>query len=501
MRILILPVLVPFLTAILLALLTGRATAQKAVALVSAAGLTAFVFWLLHYVDQHGIQTMVVGGWTAPWGIAFVADRLACIMLCLSMTVGTAVTLYTFWSVEPRQQEYFFYPLFQVLLLGVNWSFITGDLFNLFVGYEVMLIGSYGVMMCGASKAQVRETMRYLAINSIGSTFFVVGCGLVYTTVGTLNLADLAERTARLGPEQGALVTAISMLLLVVFGLKAGAFPLFSWLPDSYPVVPAGVSGYVAGLLTKVGVYSLLRVFVLVFRQPGHELALQVILVLSGFTMLLGVLGAMCQWDIRRILSWHIISQVGYMVMGIGLAADASVATAAIAGTIFYVMHHIIVKSSLFLIGGIAERVSGTQELKRMGGVLDLAPGVAGLFLVSAMSLAGMPPFSGFLSKLVLLRAGLGGGNYVIVAVSLVTSFLTLYSMAKIWNYAFWGRAQREAPAAPYRALMVPTAALVAMTIGIGFAAQPFLRLAADAADEITNPRAYVTAVLGAPRP
>jgi multicomponent Na+:H+ antiporter subunit D len=185
------------------------------------------------------------------------------------------------------------------------------------------------------------------------------------------------------------------------------------------------------------------------------------------------------------------------MVMGIGLAANASVATAAIAATIFYVMHHIIVKSSLFLIGGIAERVSGTQELKRMGGVLDLAPGVAGLFLVSAMSLAGMPPFSGFLSKLVLLRAGLGGGNYVIVGVSLVTSFLTLYSMAKIWNYAFWGRAGRAAPAAPYRALMVPTAALVAMTIGIGFAAQPFLRLAADAADDITNPRAYVTAVLG----
>ncbi len=501
MRVLIIPVLVPFLTAILLALLTGKPGAQKALAVASGIGLTAFVFWLLRVVDQQGIQTMVVGGWMAPWGVAFVADRLACIMLCLSMTVGTLVTIYTIWTVEPRQQEYFFYPLLQVLLLGVNWSFITGDLFNLFVGYEVMLIGSYGVMMVGATKAQVRETMRYLAINSIGSTFFVVGCGLVYTTVGTLNLADLAERTARLGGDQAALVTAVSMLLLVVFALKAAAFPLFSWLPDSYPVVPVGVSGYVAGLLTKVGVYSLLRVFVLVFRQPGHELALQVILVLSGFTMLLGVLGAMCQWDVRRILSWHIISQVGYMVMGIGLAANASVATAAVAGTIFYVMHHIIVKSSLFLIGGIAERVSGTQELKRMGGVLDLAPGVAGLFLVSAMSLAGMPPFSGFLSKLVLLRAGLGGGHYVVVAISLVTSFLTLYSMGKIWTYVFWGRSELAAPVAPYRALMAPTAALVAMTIGIGFAAQPFLRLAADAATEITDPRAYVTAVLGAPRP
>jgi multicomponent Na+:H+ antiporter subunit D len=478
-------------------LLTGRPAAQKTLAVASAVGLTAFVFWLLGYVDQHGIQTMVVGGWTAPWGIVFVADRLACIMLCLSMTVGTVVMVYTIWSVEPQQQDYFFYPLFQVLLLGVNWSFITGDLFNLFVGYEVMLIGSYGVMMVGATKAQVRETMRYLAINSIGSTFFVVGCGLVYTTVGTLNLADLAERTARLGGDQAALVTAVSMLLLVVFALKAAAFPFFCWLPDSYPVVPAGVSGYVAGLLTKVGVYSLLRVFVLVFRQPGHELALHVLLVLSGFTMLLGVLGAMCQWDVRRILSWHIISQVGYMVMGIGLAANASIATIAVAGTIFYVMHHIIVKSSLFLVAGIAEQVTGKTKLKEMGGTIVLAPLSAALFLVAAMSLAGMPPFSGFLSKLVLLRAGLAGGNYVVVTISLVTSFLTLFSMAKIWTYVFWGRSELDHPAAGYRPLMIPTAALVAMTIGIGLAAQPFLRLAADAATEITDPRAYVSAVLG----
>ena len=241
----------------------------------------------------------------------------------------------------------------------MNWSFVTGDLFNLFVSYEVMLIGSYGVMMVGATKPQVRETMKYIAINSIGSTLFVVACGLIYATVGTLNMADLAVRTAALDGQRAALVTAVSMLLLVVFALKCAAFPLFFWLPDSYPVVPPGVNGYFAGLLTKVGVYSLLRVFVMMFRQPGAEVALQILLVLSGFTMLLGVLGAMCQWDIRRILSWHIISQVGYMVMGIGLASNRSIAQLAVAGTIFYVVHHIVVKSSLFLIGGIAERVDG----------------------------------------------------------------------------------------------------------------------------------------------
>ena len=496
-RYLIIPVLVPFLTAVVLALLNGHPRLERVVNLASCTGLSIFVFWLLGHVDQSGIQAMVVGGWSAPWGIAFVADRLACIMLCLSMSVGTLVLVYTCFTAEPIQERYFFHPLSQVLLLGVNWSFITGDLFNLFVAYEVMLIGSYGVMMVGATKQQVRQTLKYIAINSIGSTLFVVGCGLVYATLGTLNMADIAVRSAQLEGDRAALVTAVSVLLMVVFAMKAAAFPLFFWLPDSYPIVPAGMNGYFAGLLTKVGVYSLLRLFVLCFRQPGAELVLEVLLVLSGFTMLFGVLGAMCQWEIRKILSWHIISQVGYMVMGIGLAASgADLAQAAVAATIFYIVHHIVVKASLFLIGGIAGRVTGSQDLSEMGGIVDLAPGVAALFLVAAFSLAGMPPFSGFFAKLVLIRAGLAGGHGVIVLVALVTSLLTLYSMSKIWSYAFWRTPSRPGARGRYRGMMAPTAVLVAFTVLMGVVAEPFLRLANDAAHDLIDPRAYQEAVL-----
>jgi multicomponent Na+:H+ antiporter subunit D len=494
-RLVILPLLVPFLTAIALALLNGYPRLERALNLVSCLGLTAFSFWLLGEVDRDGIVAMVAGGWTAPWGIAFVADRLALIMLCLSMSVGTLALVYSFFTVTPRQERFFFHPLFQILLLGVNWSFMTGDLFNLFVAYEVMLIGSYGMMMVGADKVQVRQTLKYIAINSIGSTLFVVGCGLVYATLGTLNMADLALRSAQVEGSRAALVTAVSMLLLVVFALKAAAFPLFFWLPDSYPVVPAGLNGYFAGLLTKVGIYSLLRVFVLCFRQPGAELALDVILVASGFTMLFGVLGAMCQWEVRKILSWHIISQVGYMLMGIGLAG-ADLAEMAVTATIFYVVHHIVVKSSLFLIGGIGGRVAGSQELERMGSLLDAAPGVAALFLVAAFSLAGLPPFSGFLAKLALVRTGLAGGQGWIVFVSLVTSLLTLYSMTKIWTWAFWRTQEtRVAPPEPYRGMMVPTAVLVAFTILMGVAAQPFLRIAGAAARDVVHPKAYQVAV------
>jgi multicomponent Na+:H+ antiporter subunit D len=339
-----------------------------------------------------------------------------------------------------------------------------------------------------------------VVINSVGSTLFVVGCGIVYATVGTLNMADLAVRTAALSGERSGMVTAASMLLLVVFGLKAATFPLTYWLPDCYPVIPAGVIGYIAGLLTKVGVYSLVRTFVLMFRQEGNAFAFDTLLFLSGFTMLLGVLGAMCQWETRRLLSWHIISQVGYMVMGIGLAgsADPRVAQLAIAGTILHVVHNIIVKSCLFLVGGIGERIAGTQQLKRLGGILELTPGLSGLFLVAALSLAGMPPFSGFLSKFVLTQAGLAGGNYIVVGAAVLTGFLTLYSMTKIWLYTYWGTRCRDRALAPYRPLLAPTAVLVVLSILMGVWAQPVLGLATRAADSLLRPDEYVRVVMSA---
>jgi len=497
MNAIILAILVPFFTAITLALLNGHPRAERAVGLASTLGLTAFSFWLLAFVDTHGTQVSMLGGYLAPYGIAFVADRLSCIMLCLSTTVGSAALLYSFSTVTALQERYFFHPLFQIALLGVNWSFVTGDLFNLFVAYEVMLIGSYGVMLVGASRAQVRQTLMYVAINLVGGTLFVAAVALVYATTGTLNFADLARVTTGMVGPQAAAITTASMILLLVFALKAAVFPVFFWLPDSYPVVPAGVNGFFAGLMTKVGVYSLLRVFVMTFHQQGHEIATDLLLTLSGFTMILGVIGAVCQWEIRRILSWHIISQVGYMVMGVGLASDPVVARAAVAATVFYIVHHIIVKSSLFLLGDLAVRVTGYGNLKRMGGVLTLAPAAAGLFFVAALSLAGMPPFSGFLSKLLLIQAGLRGGHGVVVTIAVITGFLTTVSMLKIWSYAFWGPARPRVAEVKWRAMAAPASVLVFATVLFGVWAQPLLRLAGDTADELLEPQAYIEAVLG----
>jgi multicomponent Na+:H+ antiporter subunit D len=498
MNSIVLFLLVPFVTALAQAMLNGRPRAERAIGVASTVGLAVWSFVVLGEVDANGIQVSMMGGHAAPYGISFVADRLACIMLCLSTSVGAVALVYSLSTVTEAQEKYFFHPLSQIALLGVNWSFLTGDLFNMFVAYEVMLIGSYGVMMVGASRAQVRQTLMYVAVNLVGGTLFVAGIALVYATTGTVNMADLARYTTGLTGERAAIVTTASMVLMLVFALEAAVFPVFFWLPDAYPVVPAGVNGFFAGLMTKVGVYSLLRVFVMTFRQEGNEVVTHTLLVLSGFTMILGVLGAVCQWDIRRILSWHVISQVGYMVMGVGLTSNPALARMATAGTVFYIVHHIVVKSSLFLLGDLAEHVTGRRGLKHMGGAMVLAPAVAVMFFIAAVSLAGMPPFSGFLSKLLLIRAGLEGGNWIVVTLAIATGFLTITSMMKIWSYVFWG-SPHESGTAPRNtfAMAAPASVLVATTIVLGIWAQPLLRLADATADDLVQPDAYVSAVLG----
>jgi len=294
----------------------------------------------------------------------------------------------------------------------------------------------------------------------------------------------------------------LAMLFLVAFGTKAAVFPLFFWLPASYHTPPVAVSAIFAGLLTKVGVYALIRVFTLVFVQDTgftHRL----ILVLAGLTMVTGVLGAMAQNDFRRILSFHIISQIGYMIMGLGLFAPA-----AIAASVFYVVHHIIVKTNLFLISGITERLGASHSLKRLGGFYDARPVLGLLFLIPALSLAGLPPLSGFYAKFALIVAGLRAESYAIVAAALVVSLLTLISMTKIWAEVFW----KPAPEAEVdnggeaiagrgmAALWAPVAALALMTVCIGLFPEPVYRICERAAGQLSDPSAYIEAVLGARR-
>jgi multicomponent Na+:H+ antiporter subunit D len=489
------PVILPMATGILL-ILFRRRLVQQLLSLLSGLVLLVFVVKLTYHVYHGGIVAVQSAGWPAPFGITFVADMLACVMLCLSAIIGFCAVVYSFATTDEDKRAHFYFPFLQFLFMGVNGTFLTGDIFNLFVFYELMLLSSYILMGLGSEKDQLRESFKYMSLNLVGAGIFLAAIGLLYAVTGTLNMADLSVRIAHVNNQYKPLLTVVSVLFLCVFAMKAACFPLYFWLPDSYPVAPYGVNAYFAGLLTKVGVYSLLRVFSLIF-VTDVPFTHNIILALSGFTMLLGVMGALSQWEFRKILSFHIISQVGYMIMGIGIFTPF-----AIAGTIFYVVHHIIVKSSLFLASGIAMRICGTTELKDMGGIIERSSVASYLFMIPALSLAGVPPFSGFLSKFLLVRASIEASHPLIAAIAIITSLLTLYSMGKIWSYAYWGKgrldtedAGRKAYAMP-SALFLPAMLLVSLTVMIGLYATPLLQISTRASEQLMDPQQYIGAVL-----
>jgi len=485
---LVLPVLVPLATAIALLLARGSPALQRRLGVGGAAVHAAAAAALLASVWREGVLVSQVGGWPAPFGISFVADLLAALMVVLAAMTGLAVAVYSLATVDEGREAHGHYPILHVLLMGVCGAFLTGDIFNLYVWFEVLLIASFVLLALGGERAQMEGAIKYVALNLVSSALFLTAVGILYGATGTLNMADLA---ARLDASPGPLATTLAMLFLVAFGIKAAVFPLFFWLPASYHTPPIAVSAVFAGLLTKVGVYALIRVFTLLFVQDvgyTHELILWV----SGLTMVTGVLGAAAQDDVRRILSFHIVSQIGYMIMGLALLTPL-----ALAGSVFYIAHHIVVKTNLFLVAGIVRRLRGSYELKRLGGVFATHAGVAALFLVPALSLAGVPPLSGFFAKLALVQAGLQEGRYVIVATALGVSLLTLYSMTKVWAEAFWKDGGREEPAPARRAaLLGPSAALAAITVAIGLGAGPVFELSRRAADQLLDREGYIRAVL-----
>lgn len=416
---------------------------QRTQRLISAVVLTAVLavsFVLLVVADGHGPQVMYAGGWPPPVGIVLVADRLSALMLLISSAVTLCVLLYSVGQGMADREEAtplsVFHPSYLVLVAGVSDTFLAGDLFNLYVGFEVMLTASYVLLTIGGTVARIRAGATYAIVSLLSSVLFLAATALVYAATGTVTLAELAGHLAQL-PSGVRLLAQVA--LLTVFGVKAAVFPLAAWLPDSYPTAPAPVTAVFAGLLTKVGIYAILRVQTLLF--PGGRLR-DVLMVAALASLGVGILGAVAQTDLKRLLSFTLVSHIGFMVFGIALATRGG-----FGGAVFYVAHHITVQTTLFLVAGLVERRGGTTDLTRLGGLARLSPALAAVFFVPAMNLAGIPPLSGFLGKFGLLRAGIADGGpfaYVLVAAGTATSLLTLYALTKAWNLAFWRGAPPE---------------------------------------------------------
>jgi multicomponent Na+:H+ antiporter subunit D len=486
------PIFVPLVTALVLLAIGQPRRVRRVVAGGSALAQLALAVYLLVGTAHGRMFILGVGDWPARLGIVLVVDLLSAIMLVLSALVALATVLYGYAESSQRLEHPLRLPLVQLLVAGINLAFTTGDLFNLFVGFELMLISSYGLLTTEADDWDIKQAYPYVAVNVVGSTLFLCAAGVAYGMFGTLNFAEIAARAPELAGDGRVLVLAL--LLVVVFGIKAGLFPLYYWLPNSYPTLPTPLAALFAGMLTKVGVYVLLRVLGTVLPHDLH-LVYRLLAVLAGVTMILAVLGAISRNFVRGILSFHILSQIGFMVLAIGFFTPL-----AWAACIFYVIHHIIVKASLFLIGGIGICLNRTDDLERTGNLWRQTPWVGVLFLFQALSLAGLPPLSGFWGKYLIVVIGLQQGSYGLVAASLVASVLTLFSMLKIWNAVFW----QDSAVAPVRqedrrwvAMSWVVGGLTVLSLGIGLGAEGVFRLAQLAADQVLDQGRYAEAVLG----
>jgi multicomponent Na+:H+ antiporter subunit D len=485
------PILLPIVTA-LFCLLIGRASRWRRYFVACSAGVqVVFAALLTAQVIGREPLVMLVGNWTPPLGIVLVADGLAGIMLCLSATVALACILFSYAEIPLAAEQPLRLPLVQFIVAGINLTFVTGDLFNLFVAFEIMLIASYALLTLEANDRDIRQAFPYLAVNLFSSSLFLAGAGLAYAIFGTLNLAQISQRAAEMPGNPGVLLVAV--LLTVVFGVKAGIFPLYYWLPNSYPILPFSLGALYSGMLTKVGVYVLLRMLCTVLPHtldPLHALLAW----LAGLTMIIAVLGAISRNFIRGILSYHILSQIGYMVLAIGFFTPL-----AIAGCIFYIIHHIIVKSSLFLIGGAAMFYNRTDNLARMGGLWKVSPWLGVAFLLQAFSLAGVPPLSGFWGKYIIVLVGLDQERFWLVAAAIVASVLTTMSMLKIWFGAFWQDVPENGAllekAAPAQAMTVVICGMTALSLSIGFGAEYVMQLSQAAADTLLDQEQYRHAV------
>ncbi len=486
---LVLPVILPLFNAWII--LVFHYAFKASASLLNLVGMAAHLFiccYLWRNILEGGTQVLNVGNWPTPFGIVFVLDLFSAGMILIAGLVGFFVALFI-WSeakITPTSPYYAF--AYQVTLAGVCGTFSTGDVFNLYVWFEVMLMASFILLAFERKRAQLDGTLKYMVINLMGSALFLIGIAMLFSVAGTLNIAHLSMIFEQRGYSTGAL--AAFGFLMAAFGMKAGVFPLFFWLPASYHTSRTATAALLSGLLTKVGIYCLFRVSILVFAEPLRQSS-ALLAWIAALTMLTGVIGAISQYDIKRILSFHIISQIGYMTLGLAIGTPLS-----IAASLFYVFHHIIVKTNLFLISGAVEGIKGSTDLKVIGSLYSTHFGLAILFLLPALSLAGVPPLSGFFAKFGLILSAAKNGDYLIGALALIVGILTLLSMLKIWNEAFWkSQPKRELGHITAnklkRATLLPIFMMSFITLALGLWPEMLLSKTSRMASELVNPAAY----------
>ncbi|TWI59619.1 Na+/H+ antiporter subunit D [Halalkalibacter nanhaiisediminis] len=489
-NIVVFPILIPFIVGLVMVIFRNNIQVQRWLSVFGVVAIGFVAVLLMNQIRSEGIQTLQLGGWQAPFGISMVADMFSALLILTSSIVAFACLFFAFNSIGKERESFYFYPMFLFLLTGINGSFLTGDIFHLFVNFEVMLIASYVLISLGGKKVQLRESIKYVLINVISSFLFLVAIAYLYAVTGTLNLAHLSVRVAEVG--QDGLLTVVAILFLIVFGLKAALF-LFFWLPGSYSAPPTAVAAIFAALLTKVGIYAIFRMFTLVFYHEPQITHL-LIGIMGALTMVLGAIGAVAHWDIKKILAYNVIIAVGFIIAGL-----ASFTSAAILGSIYYLIHDIIIKALIFLLGGTVIALAGTSKLNEMSGLIRNHPYLGWIFFIAALSLGGIPPLSGFIGKVYITQGTFEAGYYWLGAIGLITSLMVLYSIMKIFMNGFWGETalSKDMEKGTTKGLMFPIALLTVATIALGVGAEGIHVYIDIATQALLNPSLYIEAVFG----
>ncbi|SHN10251.1 multisubunit sodium/proton antiporter, MrpD subunit [Gracilibacillus kekensis] len=486
----VLPIVIPLIAGVLAALFHKKLKVVRIYSQVLTLINTAVVTYILFYVHQNGSVVLESGDWMAPFGIVLVADMLSVALVLTTNIVAIACVFYAPKSLDEKQEEFYFYTFYFLLITGVSGAFITGDLFNLFVFFEVLLMASYGLIVLGGGKVQLRESIKYVLINLFSSMLFVTTIAFLYSVVGTVNMAQIAERVGEV--EQTGILTTIAIMLFFVFGTKAALFPLYYWLPRPYIAPNPVISALFGALLTKVGVYSLIRVFSLIFvheRDVTHEFFVWI----AALTLIFGAIGALSTNNIKLVVAYNIIPAVGFMLLGIGVYNSTG-----FTGAIYYLINDMIIKAALFLLVGAIAYLAGTSDLRKMRGLIHHYPLLGWLFFISAFVLAGIPPFSGFIGKLILLQGAMEANHIVVAIIGLASSLLILLSVIRIFIRGFWG--EKDESIIPdkkaARGFALPVAFLLFFSVLLGVGAEWFYPSIEGIGEYLMNPQNYIESVL-----
>lgn len=483
------PLVLPVLVAVVLIFFRRSPIVQRVLVVMTMFALIAISIVLLRDVHEAGIQRLDFGGWEAPFGILFVADPLAVLLVLVANIVTLCCIVYGFRSFTLAYEKMFVYPLMLLMLAGVNGSFLTGDIFNLFVCFEVMLLASYALITLGSQTIQLRESLKYVLINIVASWLFLVAIAFLYGTLGTLNMAHIAERAQQVGADP--LITTVALLLLVVFALKGGLL-LFFWLPGSYSVPPVPIAAMFGALLTKVGVYAILRTFTLMFTT--HAAVTHTLIgMMAMLTIVLGCIGALAYRDLRQIAAFNVLIGVGFVLLAVGANNET-----AYAGAVIYTMHDMIAKALLFLIVGTMIYVTNHNAYTDMSGLIRPYPIFGWLFFIVMLALVGVPPLSGFPGKILIGEGLIASGNYVMLAVGFASSVVVLYALLRVFLQSIFGETiiPKEEKVRLPKTMLGVMAILGALSIALGAGAELMMPYVLDAANVLANPSIYIEAIL-----